>query len=164
VPAKLRVDENFSFWQQPDRMQSPKHYIYHAENPVVGVTYGHMAVVLYNRKLVLETQGDGLDFTLEQPHEVVPRVSGVATYDSDKLTEWRTAFREVIKLKYYSINNPDIETEYRLSKWLSCSSCWTQRGAEDAVNFYTSVDGNYNKLMQTYEWQWLDRYYRKLYE
>jgi hypothetical protein len=79
VFAKLEVDHRFDWTWQPDRMQQPKHYIFHAHNPINGLVYGHQAMIAYNKQLVLENTGQGLDFTLDQPHEVVPIISGTAS-------------------------------------------------------------------------------------
>lgn len=163
VPAKLRADPNFDWSWQPDRMQQPKHYIFHARNPITNLVYGHMATVAYNKKLVLETQGTGLDFTMEQPHEVVPMVSGTAFYCNDPMMAWRTAFRECIKLKH---SLPDIESEYRLEQWTNPNvdsmfytySEWSVKGALDAVEYYESVKGDMKEIMKSYEWDWLASY------
>jgi hypothetical protein len=160
VPAKLEVDKQFDWNWQPDRLQQPKHYIFHAHNPVNGLQYGHMAVVAYNKKLVLETTGQGLDFTMEKAHEVVPVLSGIAYYNSSAMMCWRTAFREVIKLKQ---TLPDIESQYRLNMWLSntgemTNSEWSQWGAEDAVEYYDQVSGEFSALQKSYEWEWLASY------
>jgi hypothetical protein len=72
VFAKLRVNPDFDWSWQPDRLQEPKHYIFHAHNPIIGLTYGHQAMIAYNKKLVLANAGQGLDFTLDSAHEVVP--------------------------------------------------------------------------------------------
>jgi hypothetical protein len=93
--------------------------------------YGHQAMIAYNKKLVLENTGTGLDFTLDQSHEVVPIVSGTANYHTDAWSCWRTAFRECIKLK----NSPDVESQYRLRQWLTQDNTkeqWSKKGAEDA--------------------------------
>jgi hypothetical protein len=50
VFAKLCVDENFDWAWQPDRMQEPKHYIFHACNPINDLVYGHQAAIAYNKK------------------------------------------------------------------------------------------------------------------
>ena len=159
VPAKLQVDFGFSWDWQPDRMQQPKHYIFHALNPVNGLVYGHMAAVAYNKKLVLATTGQGLDFTLDQEHEVVPMLSGIADYSDDPWMCWRTAFREVIKLK---ASLPDVESEYRLHAWLTCGRSengqWSIYGAEDAVEYYDSVNGEFDQLKKSYDWEWLSSY------
>ena len=158
VFAKLQVSEKFDWTWQPDRMQQAKHYIFHAHNPINGLVYGHQAMIAYNKRLVLENTGEGLDFTLDQPHEVVPIVSGTANYYTDNWMCWRTAFREVLKLK---ASLPDVESEHRLNRWLTVDATpgeWSQKGAEDAVEYYDSVKGDFAALKKSYEWSWLATY------
>ena len=160
VFAKLEVDTTFDWSWQPDRMQQPKHYIFHAKNPINGLEYGHQAMIAYNRKLALENEGKGLDFTLDQPHEVVPILSGTAWYTDSPWMAWRTAFREVIKLM---TTLPDVESEYRLNKWLDVNSDeadpqWSRLGAEDAEEYYNSVNGDFAELRKSYDWAWLASY------
>jgi len=161
VFAKLEVNQRFDWTWQPDRMQQPKHYIFHAGNPVNGLVYGHQSMIAYNKKLVLETTGDGLDFTLEQPHEVVPIISGTANYAESPWMAWRTAFREVLKLQH---SLPNIENEYRLKAWLRedsgtiANGHWSHKGAQDAVEYYNEVGGDFTALKKSYEWEWLASY------
>ena len=161
VPGKLEVDYIFDWTWQPDRMQQAKHYIFHAGNPVNGLVYGHMAMVAYNKKLVLETQGTGLDFTMEKAHEVVPIISGTANYAETPMMAWRTAFREALKLRH---SLPDVENEYRLNAWLRedsgtiANGHWSHKGAQDAMEFYNEVKGNPTELHKSYEWDWLASY------
>jgi len=159
VFAKLKVNEDFDWSWQPDRMQQAKHYIFHAYNPVNHLVYGHQAMIAYNKKLALTNTGFGLDFTLDQAHEVVPMVSGTAYYDNDPWTCWRTAFRECIKLRH---SLPDVENEYRLAEWLSrgdgVNGHWSIRGAQDAVRYYEEVSGDFNEIKKSYEWSWLASY------
>jgi hypothetical protein len=158
VFAKLKVNADFDWEWQPDRMQQPKHYIFHARNPINGLEYGHQAMIAYNKQLVLANTGHGLDFTLDQPHEVVPILSGTAWYADSPWMAWRTAFREVIKLK---TSLPDVESEYRLNKWLTRgvgSGEWSTKGAEDAVEYYDAVGGDFAELRKSYDWAWLASY------
>ena len=160
VFAKLKVNSNFDWEWQPDRMQQPKHYIFHAKNPINGLEYGHQAMIAYNKRLALANTGHGLDFTLDQPHEVVPILSGTAWYADSPWMAWRTAFREVIKLR---ASLPDVESEYRLSKWLDINSDeadpqWSRLGAEDAVEYYDAVGGDFAELKKSYDWAWLASY------
>jgi hypothetical protein len=159
VFAKLRVQPTFNFAWQPDRLQEPKHYIFHALNPVNGLEYGHQAMIAYNKELMLNNVGNGLDFTLDNAHEVVPVLSGTAEYADSKWMAWRTAFREVLKLKC----NTDIESEYRLRKWLTVSMSepygqYSIYGAEDAVDYYNAVSGDFDELKKSYDWAWLASY------
>jgi len=102
---------------------------------------------------------EGLDFTMEQPHEVVPVLSGVARYNHSAWTCWRTAFRECLKLRH---SLPNVENEYRLRQWLTVGrgpkgeySVW---GAEDAMRYYDEVGGDFDALKKSYEWSWLASY------
>jgi hypothetical protein len=158
VFAKLSINMQFDWTWQPDRMQQAKHYIFHAHNPINGLVYGHQAMIAYNRRLVLENDGRGLDFTLDQPHEVVPIVSGTAMYHESDWMCWRTAFREVLKLK---ASLPDVENEHRLNRWLTVDTTdgqWSRKGAEDAIEYYDQVGGDFDALKKSYEWSWLASY------
>ena len=161
VFGKLAIDLDFDWTWQPDRMQQAKHYIFHAGNPVNGLVYGHQAMIAYNRQLVLDNPGVGLDFTLDSPHEVVPILSGTANYAESPWMAWRTAFRECIKLK---ASLPDVENEYRLKVWLKedsgtiANGHWSYKGAQDAVEYYDQVNGDLDQLKKSYEWEWLASY------
>ena len=158
VFAKLRVNQYFDWSWQPDRMQAAKHYIFHARNTINDLEYGHQGIIAYNKKLVLENTGQGLDFTLDQPHEVVPIMSGEAMYLDSAWIAWRTAFRECLKLR---ASLPDVENEYRLKAWLSIDhgpGQWSSKGAEDAVAYYEEVGGDFEALKKSYEWSWLASY------
>jgi hypothetical protein len=160
VFAKLKISASFDWTWQPDRLQEPKHYIFHACNLVNELVYGHQAMIAYNKQLVLANSGTGLDFTLDDAHEVVPILSGVADYTGTPWMAWRTAFREVLKLK----SSSDVESVYRLNKWLTVSKDYIANaeysvyGAEDAVEYYDAVDGEFTELKKSYDWAWLASY------
>ena len=167
IPAKLKVNEKFDWAWQPDWLQEPKHYIFHARNPVNGLEYGHMAMVAYNRRLVLDTHLEGLDFTLSQPHAVVPLLSGTAYYNADPLMTWRTAFREVIKLKDDVAKTNSVESNYRLDVWTNDATGnnaeWSLCGANDAISYFNQVGGDHKELMRSFNWQWLKEYFDSIY-
>ena len=158
VFAKLRVNQHFDWSWQPDRMQQAKHYIFHARNTINNLEYGHQGMIAYNKKLVLENTGQGLDFTLDQPHEVVSVLSGDAIYYTSNWVACRTAFRECLKLR---ASLPDVENEYRLKQWLTVdhgAGQWSSKGAQDAVDYYEEVGGDFEALKKSYEWSWLATY------
>lgn len=163
VFAKLEVDAKFDWEWQPDYWQEPKHYIFYARNPVNGLEYGHQAMIAYNKKLVLETTDTGLDFTLSRAHDVVPIMSGTAHFNQDPWMTWRTAFREVLKLRQFMDTDPTLETKYRLNTWQSkahgAHAEWSLAGARDAIEFYESVNGSQVELMKSFEWDWLRNYF-----
>jgi hypothetical protein len=162
VFAKLKVSPKFDWNWQPDRMQVPKHYIFHAKNPVNGLTYGHQAMIAYNKDLTLANEGRGLDFTLDDEHETVPLISGTAHYNTDEFSTWRTAFREVLKL--YKDTTED--SRIRLEAWLNVADGdfaeYSIKGARDAEQYYNEVQGNFDKLKLSYEWAWLKEYFDKI--
>ena len=167
VFAKLEVVPKFDWAWQPDWLQEPKHYIFYSRNPVNGLEYGHMGVIAYNKKLVLATDEHGLDFTLSQAHAVVPTVSAIAHYNTTPELTWRTAFREVLKLKDDVVKTSSVESDYRLDTWLSVGDGdyaeFSILGARDAVEYYDAVNGEYDKLMLSFEWAWLQEYYSSKY-
>ena len=167
VFAKLEVLPEFDWTWQPDWLQEPKHYIFNSRNPVNGLEYGHMGVIAYNKRLVLDTDDWGLDFTLSRAHAVVPHVSAIAHYNTTPELTWRTAFREVIKLKDDVEKTGSIESGYRLDTWLTQANGdyaeFSLLGAADAVDYYDKVNGDYTELMRSFEWTWLREYYSSKY-
>ena len=164
VFAKLEVLGNQFPWYEwmPDYFQEPKHYIFNSRNPVNGLEYGHQGIICYNKRLVLENDTPGIDFTLSQPHESVPILSGIAHYNQSAWMTWRTAFREVVKLKHFMSTEPTLETEHRLRVWCDASylnavefADWSVQGAKDAVAYYNEVGGDLEQLQLSFDWLWL---------
>jgi hypothetical protein len=152
----IDLDDGFDFSFQPDRLKNACHYIFHAKNPVTGLEYGHRAVILYNKHLCLSTIHPSLDFTLSQPHTVVPQLCGTSHFNQTPEISWRVAFREVLKLCEMK---PTVESNYRLKKWCELGkgayALLVQQGALDAVEYYKEVNGDKRALMLSYELEWL---------
>ena len=163
VFAKLKVNDKFDWSWQPDRLQVPKHYIFNASNPVNGLVYGHQAMIAYNIKITLANNGTGLDFTLDNEHEVVEMNSGVAMYNTDEFSTWRTSFREAIKLRA----DENQASKDRLDAWLNIGegdfAQYSIQGAKHAVEYYESVNGKLDKLRLSYDWPWLQSYFNTKY-
>ena len=166
VFAKTEVLPDFKFDYQPDRMQQPKHYIFHSRNPLNGLEYGAMNINLYNRQLVLDTV-PGLDFTLSAAHDVVPICASISRFNTDPWITWRSAFREVLKLQREVDLGADVEIEYRLRTWKTVAvgenSSWCLQGSQDAAEFYDLVKGDYEQLRLSFDWAWLQDYYYSRY-
>jgi hypothetical protein len=167
VFAKTEVLPTFQFDFVPDYYQEPKHYIFHSRNPLNGLEYGAMNVNLYNKQLVLDTN-PGLDFTLSQAHDVVPLCISISRFNDDPWVTWRSAFREVLKLKREVDDGATIEIEYRLNVWCTIAdgnnADYCLAGAQDALEFYTSVNGDYTALKQSFDWEWCQLYYYTKYK
>ena len=152
----IELDDSFDFTFQPDRLRKACHYIFHAKNPVNGLEYGHRAVILYNKHLCLSTIHPSLDFTLSQPHTVVPQLCGTSYFNQTPEISWRVAFREVLKLCEMK---PTVESRHRLKKWCELGvgeyASYVQKGALDAVQYFDEVKGDKNALQLSYELEWL---------
>ena len=159
----IEIADDFDFEFQPDRLREACHYIFHCKNPVNGLEYGHRAVILYNKHLCLSTIHPRLDFTLSQPHTVVPKLCGISHFNTTPEISWRVAFREVIKLCEME---PTVESRHRLKKWcelgISDHAEWVQKGALDAVEYYKENNGDKTALMLSYELSWLKEKFKSI--
>ena len=168
VFAKTELHPDFDFSFSPDLFQQPKHYIFHAENPLNGLRYGHMGVVLYNCGIVKNIKEFGIDYTMSALHEVVPKVSAIARFNSNPYQTWRTAFREAGKLAQFCDEKDNVENSYRLDIWTSEAkgdhSEWCLQGARDGVLFYRANKGNHTELKNAFNWEWLRSYFASLYK
>jgi len=166
VFAKLEITSDFNFYWQPDYFQQPKHYIFNSKNILNGLEYGHQGLIAYNKKLVLENNQPGIDFTLSQAHESVPILSGVAHFNQNPWMTWRTAFREVLKLKHFNSQSETVETSHRLKVWTTRAegenADWCLQGAKDAFEYYEQVGGDYDKIKLSFDWAWLAEYAKLL--
>ena len=165
VFPKLEIVDSFKFDFQPDRLKNPCHYIFNCKNPVNGLEYGHGAVLLYNKNLVMNTPKPGLDFTLSAAHDWVPILSAINHYNETPWLAWRTAFREVIKLCQ---NKPTVENRHRLKIWTTIGEGqngeWSLNGAKDAQEYYQEHGSDYKQLMLSYNFEWLKQYYDTKYK
>ena len=159
----IDLDESFDFNFQPDRLKDRCHYIFHAKNPVNGLEYGHRSVILYHKFLCLITSNPYLDFTLSQPHTVVPQLCGVSHFNQTPEISWRVAFREVLKL---CAMKPTVESSYRLKKWCELGkgqyALLVQRGALDAVEYYDKNKHDDTALLYSYELDWLKEKFKSI--
>ena len=159
----IDLDVNFDFNFQPDRMKDRCHYIFYAKNPVNGLEYGHRAVILYHRFLCVLTSNPYLDFTLSQPHTVVPQLCGVSQFNQTPEISWRVAFREVLKLCEMK---PTVESRHRLKKWCELGkgeyASYVQRGALDAVKYYEEHKDDSSALLYSYELDWLKEKFKSI--
>ncbi len=159
----IEIDKSFDFSFQPDRLKKAGHYIFHCKNPVNGLEYGHRAIILYNKHLCLSTIHPRLDFTLSQPHTVVPQLCGTSNFNQTPEISWRVAFREVIKLCEMK---PTVESNYRLKKWCELGKGqyaeFVQKGALDAVAYYGKNKDDKSALMLSYELDWLKKKFKSI--
>ena len=165
VTPKQDIVDSFNFDYQPDRLKNPCHYIFNARNPVNGLEYGHGAVLLYNKKLVMQTARPGLDFTLSAAHDYVPILSCVNRFNQTAIMSWRTTFREVLKLLQMK---PTVESKYRLKKWMQLGSDkyadYVYLAAKDATEYYQQHKHDMTALQKSFELDWLNEQFKQKYQ
>ena len=164
VFPKIDIVDSFCFDFQPDRLKNPCHYIFDCHNTVIDCTYGHDGVILFNKKLVLETLEHGLDFSLSAPHTSVGILSAYNKLEDSPLIAWRTSFREVIKLCEQKDNRPTVEGNYRLNKWLTLGkgkyADWVHKGALDGKEFYQKHN---SEMEKSYDFDYIKNFFEKKY-
>jgi hypothetical protein len=169
VFAKTKIHESFDFSFVPDYWRHPSHYIFYALNTMNGLTYGHMGVILYNKKLILQAKDQpfDLDYTMSQPHTTIPLLSCYGEFNSSPYQTWRTAFRECVKLPYYGRSNPTIDNDHRIHVWTTEAqgefSEWCLRGANDGLEYYRNHADDHASLKNTFDWNWLRGYFLSRY-
>jgi hypothetical protein len=164
VFPKSELADGFDFTFQPERLRNPCHYIFDCYNSVIDLTYGWGGVILYNKALVMKTAKPGLDFTLSQAHHSVPILSAISNCNETPLLAYRSSFREVIKLLQMK---PTVESKYRLKKWSTLgngeNAKWIYQGAVDGQKHYNNYKNDYNKLMYSYDYEWIKEQFKSLY-
>lgn len=170
--AKTRLHEDWDFSFVPDRWQAPKHYIFNALNASNGLCYGHMGIIMYHKQMVLESREwmdiRGLDFTMSFPTESIPLTSVYGEFASTPYHAWRTAFREVSKLCRWQLDEPSVETDYRIHVWRTHATGphaeWVLQGANDGAEFFAKNISNHDVLKMAFRWEWLQEHFNQLHD
>ena len=170
VFAKTRLHEDWDFSFVPDRWQAPKQYIFNALNASNGLCYGHMGIILYHKESVLNSKPweeiGGMDFTMSFDTESIPLTSVYGEFAITPYHAWRTAFREVSKLSQWQLDEPSVETDYRIHVWKTHATGpnaeWVLRGANDGAEFFSENIWNHDILKQAFRWEWLKDYFSQL--
>jgi hypothetical protein len=172
VFAKTRLHEDWDFSFVPDRWQAPKQYIFNALNASNGLCYGHMGIIMYHKESVLNSKPwaeiGGMDFTMSFDTESIPLTSVYGEFAITPYHAWRTAFREVSKLCQWQLDEPSVETDYRIHVWKTHATGpnaeWVLRGAQDGAQFFSENIWNNDELKKAFRWEWLKSYFEQLYK
>lgn len=164
VFAKSMVKDTFMFDYTVDRGLSKRHRIFYSRLNELNLEYGTFNIDLYSKSLCLDTPDDNiLDFTLSQPHEVVPIVASESLLAPDHYTAWKNAFREVSKLVLWQNKKPTVETKHRLKKWLDSDNEWLNKGSHDGKTFTEECSFDEDKILQSYTWDFCRNKFKTLY-
>lgn len=161
VFGKLSVRKGFDFSFNVEPFDK-RHYVFRSINSVNGLCYGHQGMILYNKEKVLENAGNQIDFTMAQLYREVPIISGLAKFNYSALSTWRTAFRECLKLCMFT---DDPVAKVRLEQWQAGYGAFSEysvKGAKDAISFYNENKDRHKELLKSYDWDWLDNYFKRI--
>jgi len=167
VDADTVVDNSFAFDYRPPDYDRQYLHLWHSRNPVNDLSYGWGAIKLWPTRLVREFQSNWLDFTTTVGNiKIIPDVVATSNYNCDKLSTWRSGFRESVKLCHNIAQGDHIESLERLLVWCTVAndvpyakhSC---HGANAGVEFYikSKNDGDLKSLKKINDFDWLiDRF------
>ena len=94
---------------------------------------------------------------------MIPEVASISRFNTDPWITWRSAFREVLKLKLEVDEGAGLELRHRLRVWCERAEGdnaeYCLQGANDALEYYNSVSGDYEMLKLSFDWPWLQQFY-----
>ena len=100
---------------------------------------------------------------MSQAHHSVPILSAVSNCNETPLLAYRSSFREVIKLLQMK---PTVESKFRLKKWCTLgkgvNADWLHRGALDGKSHFEEHKDDYEKLMYSYDYEWIEQKFKLL--
>jgi len=163
VDADTLVDASFVFDYRPPDYDKQYLHLWYSRNPVNGLSYGWGAVKLWPTALVREFRSNWLDFTTTVGNiKIIPDIIATSQFNCDRMSTWRSAFRESVKLCHNVANGDHIESTERLMVWLTVANEveWAQdslQGARAGVEFYleTRLIDRLDKLKKINDFDWL---------
>lgn len=168
IDADNLINPDFDWTKPYAQAHERKIHVWRCRNVVNGLVYGHGALKLWPKSLVLETNLDRpVDFTCEsatQGFVIEPDIVSETAFNKSPFLTWKAAFRECAKLAagkaVYHGTQADPQTLKRLQ-------VWTSIGADAAFGEYCILgarmgtahgllfSSDKNKLLQMNESEYL---------
>tara|TARA_B100000123_G_scaffold245787_1_gene201839 strand:+ start:1487 stop:2179 length:693 start_codon:yes stop_codon:yes gene_type:complete len=141
-------------------------YVWQSINPINDLVYGYGGVKLFPKELVLKMDKSSNDMTtsISKNFCVVEQISNKTSFNTDKLSTWRSAFRECAKLASKTIDRQDEgETNERLKTWTTVGHDrpfgeYALAGATAGMEFGLSRGSDLGLIN---DWEWLENEYKK---
>jgi len=167
VDADAKIVPSFKFDIKLDPSEEDIVHVWHSRNPVNGLEYGYGGVKLLPRELTLNMDIRNPDMTtsISNRFKIIPKVSNITAFNTDKMSTWRSAFRECAKLASKSIQGQiDNETQHRLSVWKSNNNKtqyanYARSGASAGEWFGSTYKDNFEMLSKINDYDWLESEY-----
>jgi hypothetical protein len=158
--AYLVDDWQFDF--QPSLFDRDCAYVWSSQNPVNGLTYQYGGVKLFNKRILMKKRSwTTLDMFSTMPKiKAEDAISCISTFNTDKFSTWRSAFREVVKL--YVANQVT-----RIDAWLSSDVAepfgdYAQAGAQAGYDYARTHSDNSSALIKINDYDWLLKEFKKI--
>jgi hypothetical protein len=162
------VDDNWDPRYTPPVWDQQYLHVWFSRNPINGLTYGYGAIKLWPKNVVLEHNRSWIDFTSSVGGiKIVENVISTTAFNTSPYNTWKSAFRECVKLSENVKKDPnDVESQYRLSQWLTVSNdsepyaSWCIIGANDGVKWFQE---NFDNIHFINDFDWLHELFVTIY-
>jgi hypothetical protein len=173
VDGDSTVSTNFTF-EPPKDIWEDAVYVYRAENPVNGLSYGYGGIKLLPVVATANMPLGNVDMTTSISKNFFPmdQIASTTNFNTDPFNAWKSAFRECVKLSSRVIDGQiDTETKNRLdtwcNKWLGDSVpnvVWAVEGARDGKAYGVENAGNVEELKKINDFEWLQNKFKEYYD
>lgn len=166
------VADDFNF-EVPDDLWDDAVYVYRAENPVNGLSYGYGGIKLLPVEATAQMPLGNVDMTTSISNHFFPvdRIASITNFNTDPFNTWKSAFRECVKLSSKVIDGQvDTETEHRLDVWCNTindevpNAVWAMEGARDGKEYGAGNKNNTEALKNINNFDWLKNKFKELYD
>lgn len=169
VDADNRIEEEFSFEIDADRLQDSAVHVWRCLNPVNGLKYGYGAVKLFPKGLIAKNRpGADVTTTVAPRYVVMPELASTTYFNSSELQAWRSAFRECAKLASQKIKGQKTaETLERLRVWTETEgdapfAKWCVLGARQGKEFGERYQEDPYQLAKINDFDWLNKSFERV--
>ena len=158
------VAEDFNFEPSQDLWDDAV-YVYRAQNPVNGLSYGYGGIKLLPVKETANMLINGVDMTtsISKNFFVVDQIASVTNFNTDPFNTWKSAFRECSKLSSAVIDRQQQqETDARLDAWCTLNDAvpygfYSYAGALAGRQYGTDNKNNPEALKKINDFSWLEK-------
>jgi hypothetical protein len=120
VDGDAVIEDDFNFDLVMSSYDIDCVHVWRSRNPINNLEYGNGGVKLLPRQLTLNMDTNTSDMTtsISKKFKAMNIVSNINSFNTDKFTTWRSAFRECCKLSSRTIERQfEEETQQRLDIW-----------------------------------------------
>jgi hypothetical protein len=172
VDGDAIIEDDFSFDLVMNSYDIDCVHVWRSRNPVNDLIYGNGGIKLLPRQLTLDMDVNTPDMTtsISKKFKAVNKVSNINSFNTDKFTTWRSAFRECCKLSSRIIERQfEEETQQRLDIWCTMGADkpfgeYAIKGAQMGRAYGESNKGNADALRKINDFDWLKIQFEETYE